>query len=122
MDVLNLGYPLWLLVSVLAVFALLLYYVLGGRVSERLRLSLAVVLAPVCTVAAVAVAVVLTAFLSPIYETPTDSAEPPVRTAPATTIDTTRLETAGPTASPSVSPGASPSASPSASSTASPSP
>ena len=50
MGVLNLGYPLWLLLSVLVVFALLLYYVLRGRVSEGWRVALAVVLAPVCTV------------------------------------------------------------------------
>jgi len=120
--VLDLGYPWWLLLSVLVVFALLLYFVLGGRVSDRLRVPLAIVLAPVCTVAAVAVAVVLSALLFPRYETPTDSVEPPAQTAPATTMDTTRLETTGPTASPSTSPSPSPSASPSASSTASPSP
>ena len=117
MGALDLGYPLWLLISVLVIFAVLLYYMLGGRVSERLRAPLALVLAPVCTVAAVAVAVVLSALLSPFYETPTDPVEPP----PATTMP---LETTGPTppptASPTTSPTASPTASPSASATASP--
>jgi hypothetical protein len=51
----DLGFPLWLLISVLIVFAVLLYYMLRGRVSERLRAPLALVLAPVCTVAAVPV-------------------------------------------------------------------
>ncbi|HKH36538.1 MAG TPA: hypothetical protein VKA82_05100, partial [Rubrobacter sp.] len=68
MGVLDLGYPLWLLISVLIIFAVLLYYMLGGRVSERLHAPLALVLAPVCTVAAVAVAVILSALLSPFYE------------------------------------------------------
>lgn len=127
MGVLNLGYPWWLVVSVLVVFALLTYYVLGGRVSEGLRVPLAVILAPVCTAAAVAVAVVLTAFLSPRYESPVGPVEQPDRPPPATTpettrLETTRLETIGPKASPTASPSASPDASPSASSTASPSP
>ncbi len=121
MSVLDLGFPLWLVISVLVVFALLLYYMLRGRVSEGLRVPLAIVLAPVCTVAAVAVAVILSALLSPFYETPTNPAGPQPKTPPATTMP---LETTGstssPTASPSASPTASPTASPSASATASP--
>jgi hypothetical protein len=118
--VLNLGYPLWLLLSVLVVFALLLYYVLRGRVSEGLRVALAVVLAPVCTVGVVAVAVVLSALLYPLYETPTDPVSPKPLTSPAPTPDATSLETTGPTASPSASPSAPATASPGASATASP--
>jgi len=119
MGVLDLGYPLWLLISVLVVFAGLLYYMLRGRVSERLRAPLALVLAPFCTVAALAVAIVLSALLSPFYETPTDPAGPQPSTSPPTP-GTMPLETTGPTASPTSSPTASPTASPSASATASP--
>ena len=121
---LDLGYPLWLLISVLGVFAGLLYYMLRGRVSEDLRAPLALVLAPVCTVSAVAVAVLLSALLSPFYETPTDPPSPQPRTPPATTPNTTPLETTGPTPPPTSTPTppstASPTASPSASATASP--
>ena len=85
MGVLNLGYPLWLLLSVLVVFAVLVYYMLRGMVSERLRVPLAIVLAPVCTVAVVAVAVVLSALLSPLYEPPVDSVRPEPKTSPAPT-------------------------------------
>src|SRR5215207_10365468 len=124
MGELDLGYPLWLLISVLVVFAGLLYYMLRGRVSEWLRAPLALVLAPVCTVAALAVAVVLSALLSPFYETPTDPAGPQPSTSPPPTPGTMPLETTGPTASPTssptTSPTASPTASPSASATASP--
>ena len=42
MGALVLGFPLWLLLSVLVVFALILYYMLGGRVSEWVRVPLAV--------------------------------------------------------------------------------
>lgn len=117
MGVLILGYPLWLLLSVLVVFALLLYFMLRGRVSEGLRLPLAVVLAPVCTVGVVAVAVVLSALLSPLYETPNDSIRPHPRISP--TPEATSLETSVPTASPS--PSVSATASPSTTATASPS-
>ena len=120
MGVLNLGYPLWMLLSVLVVFALLLYYMLRGRVSEGLRALLAVVLAPVCTVGVVAVAVVLSALLSPLYETPTDSVRPQPRTSPAPSPDVTSLETTSPTASQSASPSVSATASPGASATVSP--
>ena len=92
MGVLDLGFPLWLLVSVLVVFALLLYYMLGGRVSEGLRVPLAIVLAPVCTVAAVAVAVVLSALLSPFFETPTSPAEPQAQDPAGDHPDTIPLE------------------------------
>ena len=44
MSVLDLGFPLWLLVAVLAVFAGVIYYILGGRVSTGLRVPLAIVL------------------------------------------------------------------------------
>src|SRR5215203_5800583 len=103
MGVLDLGYPLWLLISVLIVFAVLLYYMLRGRVSERLRAPLALVLAPVCTVAAVAVAVILSALLSPLYEAPTDPMEPQpslLLTTPRTPRPT---HIPGPTASPTSS-------------------
>jgi hypothetical protein len=121
---LDLGYPLWLLISVLVVFAVLLYYMLRGRVSERLRAPLALVLAPLCTVAALAVAVVLSALLSPFYESPTDPAGPRPSTSPPTTPGTMPPEMTGPTASPpsspTASPTASPTSSPSVSATASP--
>ena len=118
MDALDIGYPLWLLISVLVVFAGLLYYMLDGRVSERLRAPLALILAPACTVAAVAVAVVFSALLSPFFETQTDPGGPQPGTPPATTMP---LETTGPTPPPTTSPTSSPTASPTVSPTASPS-
>jgi hypothetical protein len=50
-----LGYPWWLLVAVLVVFAALLWYALGGRVHPTQQLPLALVLAPACVLAAVVV-------------------------------------------------------------------
>src|SRR5215212_8787293 len=121
--VLNLGYSLWLLLAVLVVLGLLTFYVLRGRVSDRLLLPLTVVLAPVCAAAVVAVAVLISALLSPLYEAPTDSARQKPQKTPAATPEPTSPETTGPTASPnpspSVSPSAAPSASPSAASSAS---
>ena len=130
----NLGYPWWLLAAALVAFALLLYHVLRGRLSRWPLAGLAVVLAPVCTLAAVAVAVTLSATLSPLYEAPavpsgasdpparTRPAATPERTAPARTPDTTGPRPAAPTATPTASPSASSSASSTASSSASPSP
>lgn len=128
----NLGYPWWLLAAVLVAFALCLYYVLRGRLSRWPLAALAAVLAPVCTLAAVAVAVTLSAAFSPLFEAPavpSGTSDPPARTrpattvertAPATTLDTTGPRSAAPTATPSASPSASPSST--ASSSASPSP
>ena len=103
MGVIDLGYPLWLLISVLVVFAGLLYYILRGRVRWAARASGHSSRARVHR-AAVAVAVVLSALLSPFYEAPTDPVEPQPRTSPATAPSTTPLETTGPTASPTSSP------------------
>ncbi len=120
----NLGYPWWLLVVVLVVFASLLYQALRGRLSRWPLAGLAILLAPLCTLAAVAVAVTLSATLSPLYEIPAEPSVPPARTGPAeptelttpaATPDTTGPRTPAPTASPSASPSASPTASPSAS-------
>jgi hypothetical protein len=121
--VINLGYPWWLLAAVLVAFALLMYHVLRGRLSRWPLAGLAAVLAPVCTLAAVAVAVTLSATLSPLYEAPaapSGTSDPPARTKPATTLDTTGPRTAAPTATPTASPSAS--SSPTASPSASPSP
>ena len=120
----NLGYPWWLLAAVLVAFALLVYYVLRGRLSRWPLAGLAAVLAPVCTLAAVAVAVTLSATLSPLYEAPaapSGKSEPPARTrpdkpderTPVTTLDTAGPRTATPSASSSASSTASSSASPS---------
>jgi hypothetical protein len=116
--VLNLGYPLWLLVAVLVVLGLLAFYVLRGRVSDRMLLPLTVVLAPVCAVLVVAIAVLISSLLSPFYEAPVDTVRKKHPNPPATTPEPT-APTASPTASPSVSPSATPSAVPSASATAS---
>ncbi len=119
----NLGYPWWLLAAVLVAFALLLYHLLRERLSRWPLAVGAAVLAPVCTLAAVAVAVTLSATLSPLYEAPavpSGTSDPPTRTAPTTTLDTTGPRTPAPTATPTASPSAS--ASSTASSSASPSP
>ena len=127
--VINLGYPWWLLASVLVAFALLLYHVLRGRTSRLPVAALAVVLAPLLTLAALAAAVTLSAVLSPFWEAPTAPSGPLSQTEPATTVEqtaptttseATRPRTASPAASPSASPTTSPSSS--ASSSASPSP
>jgi hypothetical protein len=126
--VINLGYPWWLLAAVLVAFALFLYHVLRGRLSRWPLVALAAVLAPVCTLAAVAVAVTLSATLSPLFEAPavpSGASDPPARTRPATTVErtapATTLDTTGPrTAAPPASPSASPTST--ASSSASPSP
>jgi hypothetical protein len=125
--VINLGYPWWLLAAVLVAFALLVYYLLRGRLSRWPLAGVAAVLAPVCTLATVAVAVTLSATLSPLYEAPaapSGTSDPPARTkpaepderAPVTTLDTTGPRTATPSASSSASSSAT------ASSSASPSP
>jgi hypothetical protein len=119
--VLNLGYPLWLLVAVLVVLAGLSYYVLRGRVSDRMLLPLTVVLAPVCAVVVVALAVLISSLLSPFYEAPSDSIQQRPRKPQATTPEPTGSETTGPTASPSPTPSVSSSVSPSAVPSASPS-
>src|SRR5829696_4770058 len=116
--VLNLGYPLWLLLAVLVV---LTFYVLRGRVSDRMLWPLTVVLAPVSAVLVVAIAVLISSLLSPLYEAPTDTATNKPQKAPATTPEPTVPETTAPAASPTASPSVSPSATPSASPSASPS-
>jgi hypothetical protein len=110
-----LGFPWWVSVAVLVVFATLLWYVFDGWVRPLVRVPLVLVLAPVCLLVAVVGAAVLSAVLSGPYEPP-----PPERTAPATTpVPSTGPATTGlprspsPTASPSPSPTASPAASPS---------
>jgi hypothetical protein len=57
--VLNLGYPWWLLTAVIVVFAALLWYALGGWERPRIVVPLVSVLAPVCALAAVFVAMAL---------------------------------------------------------------
>ena len=124
----NLGYPWWLLAAVLVAFALLAYHLLRGRLSRWPLAGLAAVLAPLCTLAAVAAAVTLSATLSPLYEAPaapSGTSDPPARTKPdkpeERTPPVTTLDTTGPrTATPSASSSASSSAT--ASSSASPSP
>jgi Kef-type K+ transport system membrane component KefB len=69
------GYPWWLMVAVLVVFAALLWHALGGRVQPTQRLPLAVVLAPACVLAVVVVATALSSALSGPYE-------PPIQTTP----------------------------------------
>src|SRR5215213_1658345 len=108
--VLNLGYPWWLLLAVLVVLGLLTFYVLRGRVSDRMLLPLTVLLTPVCAVLVVAIAVLISSLLSPFYEAPVYTTR---KNLPATTPEPT-APTASPTASPSVSPSATPSAIPSA--------
>src|SRR5215203_5328631 len=70
--VLNLGYPLWLLVAVLVVLGLLTAYVLRGRVSDRMLFPLTVLLTPVCAVLVVAVAVLRTSGIYHEEESPGD--------------------------------------------------
>ena len=121
----NLGYPWWLLAAVLVAFALCLYHILRGRLSRWPLAALAAVLAPVCTLAAVAAALTLSAALSPLYEAPTKTpgeSDPPVRARPATMPETTGSQTAAPSATPTASPSAPASPSFTASSSASPSP
>ena len=65
MGVLNLGYPLWLLLAVLVVLGLLTFYVLRGRVSDRMLWPLTVVLAPVSAVLVVAIAVLISSLRLP---------------------------------------------------------
>src|SRR5215213_6439888 len=87
--VLNLGYPWWLLLAVLVVLGLLTFYVLRGRVSDRMLLPLTVVLTPVCAVLVVAIAVLISSLLSPFYEAPTDTVGKQPQKAPATTPEPT---------------------------------
>ena len=109
-----LGYPWWLSVPVVVVFAALLWYVFDGWVRPLVRVPLVLVLAPACLLVAVVVVAALSAALSGQYEPPAR----PERTTPTTTPvpssgpATTGTPTASPTASPYPSPTASPSASP----------
>jgi hypothetical protein len=114
-----LGYPWWLLVAVLVVFAALLWHTLGGRVRPTQRLPPVVVLAPACVLAAVVVAMALSSALSGPYE---PLLQTPARGGPTTTppVPSTSHATTGRTASPPSSP--TPSPSPTASPTASPGP
>ena len=121
--VINLGYPWWLLAAVLVAFTLLLYHALRGRLSRWPLAGLAAMLAPVCTLAAVAAALTLSATLSPLYEAPAEpsgGSDPPARARPATTPETTGPRTAAPSATQTASPSASSSST--ASPSASPSP
>ena len=108
-----LGYPWWLSVPVVVVFAALLWYVFDGWVRPLVRVPLVLVLAPACLLFAVVVAAALSAALSGPYEPPE---QPPERTTstttpvPSTRPATTEEPTASSTSSPSPSP--SPSASP----------
>ena len=123
--VINLGYPWWLLAVVLVAFVLLLYRALRGRFSRWPLAVLATVLSPVCTLAAVAAALTLSAMLSPLYEAPAEpsgGSDPPARARLATTQETTNPRTAVPSATPTASPSASSSSSSTPSSSASPSP
>jgi hypothetical protein len=123
--VINLGYPWWLLGAVLVAFALLLYHLLRGRFSRWPLAGMAAVLAPVCTLAAVAAALTLSATLSPLYEAPAEpsgESDPPAQARPATTLETTGPRTAAPSATTTASPSTFSSSSSTASSSASPSP
>ncbi len=123
----NVGYSWWFLLPVLVVFAVLLWYLLGGRFSQARLVPLVAVLAPACTLAAAAVAVAISTSLNPLLEGPVGSEEPAVRTersAPASdrerNVPRPASKTTGP-APPADSPTASPTASASASASASPS-
>jgi hypothetical protein len=123
--VINLGYPWWLLAVVLVAFVLLLYRALRARFSRWPLAGLAAVLSPVCTLAAVAAALTLSAMLSPLYKAPAEpsgGSDPPARARPATTQETTNPRTAAPSATPTASLSASSSSSSTPSSSASPSP
>ena len=122
--VLNLGLPWWLMAAVVVVFAALLWYVLGGWERPWVVAPLVFVLAPVCTLAALVVAMALSLVLTEPLESPpparterTDLRATPEPTGPASEA-TRYARPASPTASPS--PSATPSASPSASLSASP--
>jgi hypothetical protein len=109
-----LGFPWWVSVPVVVVFAALLWYVFDGWVRPLVRVPLVLVLAPACLLAAVVVVAALSAALSGPYEpTPRlERIEPTTTPVPSTGPATTGRPTASPTASPSPSPTASPSASP----------
>jgi len=115
--VLNLGYPLWLLAAVLVLLGALTFYVLRGRVSDRLLLPLTIALTPVSAVLVVAVAVLISSLLSPFYEAPSNGLREKPQETPTPTPEPT-APTTTPSATPSVSPSASPSASASATATA----
>jgi hypothetical protein len=123
--VLNLGLPWWLMAAVVAVFAALLWYVLGGWERPWVVATLVFVLAPACTLAALVVAMALSLALTEPLESPpparTEGTDP-TRTTPEPTVPvseaTRSARPASPTASPS--PSATPSATPSASPSASP--
>ena len=65
-----LGYPWWLSVPVVVVFAALLWHVFDGWVRPLVRVPLVIVLAPACLLVAVVVAAALSAALSGPYEPP----------------------------------------------------
>ena len=89
---LNLGYPLWLLIAVLMVLGVLTFYVLHGRVADRILVPLTLVLTPLCTVAVLAVAVLISALLLPLFEAPTDSVRQNPQKTPAATPEPTSAE------------------------------
>ena len=102
---LNLGYPWWLLTAVIVVFAARLWFTLGGWERPRIVVPLLSVLAPVCALAAVFVAMALSVAIteplkppSPPQDGGTDLRTTPERTRPATTRS---AEPASPTVTPS---------------------
>ena len=76
-----LGFPWWLSVAVVLVFAALLWYVFDGWVRPLVRLPLVLVLAPACLLVTAVVATALSVALSGPYE----PLARPERTAPTTT-------------------------------------
>jgi hypothetical protein len=118
--VINFGYPWWLVAAVVVVFGALLWYALSGRARPSLVVPLVILLAPVCMLAAVVVAMALSLALtepleppSPVRTEGTNLRSTPERTGPGTARS---ARPASPTASPS--PSATPSATPAASPTA----
>jgi hypothetical protein len=108
-----LGFPWWLSVAIMVVFAAALWYLLDGWVRPLVRVPLVIVLAPTCVLAVVVFATAIYAALGGPYEPPprTEHTSPTTTPVPSTEPTTTK-RTASPTASPSPSPTASPSASP----------
>jgi hypothetical protein len=77
-----LGFPWWLSLAVMVVFAALLWYVFDGWIRPLVRVPLVVVLAPACLLVAVVVGTAVSAALSGPYEPParTERTEPPTTT------------------------------------------
>src|SRR5215211_8131982 len=95
-----LGFPWWLSVAVMGVFAALLWYVFDGWIPPLVRAPLVVVLAPACFLVAVVLGAAFSAALSGPYEPPARTE----RTGPTTTpVPSTEPTTTGRTASPTAS-------------------